>query len=140
MAFKYKATKAGTLNPFRYVEQGETVVSDVEIECSWLVPIEQFKEKKPLPITATSEKQMTRNPQTPAFIPPVASSDAYNEGMAQINALEKRQDAEAAAAQQQTPAFTPEPQPAPIVNNGVAENKETGEAPQTGTGDQDVLG
>mgnify|MGYP007083423899 CR=1 FL=1 len=50
--FKYVATSKGTLsNPYRFIEEGETVISHEEIKASWLVPASEFKKKAELPIT-----------------------------------------------------------------------------------------
>jgi len=91
--FKYKALSNGTLNhPYRFVEAGEIVESDVEIKARWLLPLREANALKPLPLMPNL--QFAGSAVQHVAIPPVAARPAYD---AQIKALEEKERQQDAA-------------------------------------------
>ncbi len=137
MKYRYRAVKNGVLSePYRYVKAGELVILDQEVKSSWLVREEKYATPVDLPITSASiePKQLS----TPNAIPPVPSSPAYTSAMESIKNLEAQQDGQQAPVPTATVPLSPA---VPTVGDeGTPSIDQTSEeAPQAGTGNQDVL-
>ena len=90
MAFTYRATKNGTLsNPYRLIETGGVFTSPVEMKGSWFVPVEQYKEPKPVsPFAGLAQPA----PVAGNTLPNIPSSESFQQSLEGIKALEAAQD------------------------------------------------
>lgn len=94
--YLYRATSHGTLNdPYRFIEKGSIVSSDVPLDVSWLEehdPVRGRPLPVPPPTTALniSGAQVQRVKHAPAPV-----SDAYKKQMDKVREIEGQEDAKA---------------------------------------------
>lgn len=133
MAYKYKAMSAGTLNPYRFIAQGETIVSPVPIEASWLKLYGDDGEPVIPVLPITSSVNYAGSQVQRSVVPPTPIPDAYALQIKKVQELEALQDGVplgSVAAVDSPPAAV------------IAEGELTQDAPAPeaeGTGNQDVI-
>jgi hypothetical protein len=116
--FKYKALSNGTLTkPYKQVMKGEVVIRDEAVKCKWLVPFEEYVEKKAPPIMSNIRQRsldgITAMSQIPSDL-----NNAYTKSMENVLDNEAAQDAPVVApaeVKQETPAVAVNFAEAPIV-------------------------
>lgn len=124
--YRYRAVTAGTLsNPYRYIAEGEPVVSPVELKYKWLKPEGEYRKAAALPVVPYMDSARAGKDVQQVMFAPVAPRPDYDANIKLIAEGEATRDAKAAAA-----VTAPAPAAQPV--------QQGGDAPQ-GSGNQEVL-